>query len=71
MTKSQRAIVVARIYPETKRGVHSELRNSTGEFDKSLISRARSVLRHAPDLASSVLAGTLSLENAYEHDFFT
>jgi hypothetical protein len=66
LTKSQRAMAVARIYPQPKRGMHSELRSSTGEFDKALISRARTVLSHAPDLASSVLAGTLSIDNAFE-----
>jgi hypothetical protein len=59
-------MAVARIYPQPKRGMHSELRSSTGEFDKALISRARTVLSHAPDLASSVLAGTLSIDNAFE-----
>ena len=30
------------------------------------ISQARTVVRHAPDLANAVLAGHLSLDNAYE-----
>jgi hypothetical protein len=66
MTKGQRAMVVAKIYPEPKRGRHSELRNSTGEFDKALISRGRFILHHASDLADNVINGSLSLDNAYE-----
>jgi hypothetical protein len=66
MTKSQRAMAVAMIYPEPKRGVHSEFQNETGEFSKAYLSRARTVLRHAPDLAEHVINGSLSLDKAYE-----
>jgi hypothetical protein len=34
--------------------------------NRDYISRARTVIRHAPDLAASVLAGSLSLDKAYE-----
>ena len=64
MTKGQRAMAVAMIYPEPKRGKHSELINSTREFDKALLSYARTVHAHAPDLAANALSGTTSLEDA-------
>jgi hypothetical protein len=66
MTKSQRAIVVARIYPEPEKGGRGKKSSVTKEFSDERLSLARTVIRHAPDLASSVLAGTLSLENAFE-----
>jgi ParB-like chromosome segregation protein Spo0J len=70
MTKSQRAMVVARIYPEAKRGRGNKdeaiKAAEIAGFDDRRIREARTVLRHAPDLAASVLVGHLSLENAYE-----
>jgi ParB-like nuclease domain len=66
LTKSQRAIVVARIYPEPEKGGRGKKSSVTKEFSDERLSLARTVIRHAPDLASSVLAGTLSLENAFE-----
>ena len=68
MTKGQRAMTVAKIYPEPKRGSHSELKNSTEHFgfDKGYLSRARTVLRFAPDLADGVLTGSTSLDEAYK-----
>ncbi len=59
-------MAVARIHPEPKRGVHSELKNSTGDFDKAYISRSRAVLRHARELSDSVLSGAKSLDEAYK-----
>ena len=40
LTKGQSAMAMAMIYPEPKRGVHSELKNSTGAlgFDKANLS---------------------------------
>jgi hypothetical protein len=66
MTKGQRAIVVAKIYPEPKRGIHSEFHEETGELSKAHLSRARFVVRYASDLADSVRDGSISLNNAYE-----
>jgi hypothetical protein len=67
MTKSQRAIVVARIYPEPQKLRRKDSSPfETKELNSGKLSQARTVQRYAPDLASSVIAGTLSLENAYE-----
>lgn len=65
MTKGSRAMAVAMIYPEPKRGVHSRLKNSTGDFDKGYLSHARTVLHWAPELADAVLAGAEPLDRAY------
>jgi hypothetical protein len=63
MSKGQRAVVVAKIYPDrTPRGQSSVSEGITYER----VSSARAVLRHAPDLANSVLMGHISLDNAYE-----
>jgi hypothetical protein len=43
LTKGQQAMLRAVAYPAPKRGTHSELTQSTGEFDKALLSRARTV----------------------------
>jgi hypothetical protein len=66
MTKGQRAMAVAKIYPEPKWGRHSEFQNETGEFSKAHLSRARAILHYASDLADNVLAGSLSIDSAYE-----
>ncbi len=68
MTKGQRAMAVAKIYPDPKRGAHSELNKSTGGlgFDKAYLSHARTVLQYAPDLAANVLTGAESLDAAYK-----
>jgi hypothetical protein len=67
MTKGQRAMAVAMIYPEPKRGEHSEFKNRTGGLgvSKAYLSNARAVLASAPDLAASVLSGTAKLDQAY------
>jgi ParB/RepB/Spo0J family partition protein len=64
MTKSQRAVTVAKICSfsgQTQR----QLAGQTS-LSKGLIGNAAIVLQHAPDLAASVLAGHISLDNAYE-----
>jgi hypothetical protein len=48
--------LVAKIYSEPKRGIHSEFPEETGELSKAHLSRARTVLRHAPDLAETCLS---------------
>jgi hypothetical protein len=67
MTKAQRAIVVAKIYPEPQR---LKRKNSGSleikDLNSTYLSQARFILRHAPDLADNVRAGHLSLDNAYE-----
>ncbi|MDQ3959507.1 MAG: hypothetical protein M3255_04290 [Pseudomonadota bacterium] len=66
MTKGQRAIVVARIYPEPEKGGRGKNSSVSKEFSGARLSLARFVLRYAPDLADSVLAGSPSIDNAYE-----
>ena len=50
MTKGQRVMVVAKIYPEPEKGKRTDLlKNSTGlGFDKAYLSHARTVLEYAP-----------------------
>jgi hypothetical protein len=63
LSKGQRAMAVAKIYPDrTPRGQSSVSEGITYER----VSSARTVLRHAPDLADQVIAGSLSLDKAYE-----
>lgn len=67
ITKSQQAMMLAMIYPEPEKGGRGEkrLRGANLDFDQSRLSRARTILRAAPDdLVPQVLAGTLSLDAA-------
>lgn len=67
MTKGQRAIVVAMIYPEPQKLRRKDSSPfETKELSSGKLSQARTVLRHAPDLADSVINGSISLDNAYE-----
>jgi dienelactone hydrolase len=53
MTRGQRAMAVAMVYPEPSksgRGGNKGLRGAT-DVEKSRLSRARTVLRHSADLA--------------------
>ena len=68
MTKGQRAMVVAKIYPEPEkggRGKKASLKEEFG-FGAAHLSRARTVIRYAGDLADGVLAGNPSLDVAYK-----
>jgi hypothetical protein len=61
----QTAILLARAYPEAKRGVHSELKFSTGALpDKAALFNARMILNYAPGLADQVLAKQITFEEA-------
>ena len=63
MTKGQRAMAVAMIYPKrTPRGQSSVSEGISYER----VSSARTILRYAPDLASNVLSGAASLDDAYK-----
>jgi ParB-like chromosome segregation protein Spo0J len=66
LTKGQQAMRLALLYPEPKRGKHSELRNSTGKmgFDKARLSQARAVYAYSPELALAVRDGTKKLDEA-------
>lgn len=70
MTKGQRAMALATIYPEPKRGVHanSELKKLTGN-DGTLqvyLSYARAVLKYSPTLVDDVMSNKKKLPEAYE-----
>jgi prolyl-tRNA editing enzyme YbaK/EbsC (Cys-tRNA(Pro) deacylase) len=63
MTKGQRAMAVAKIRLVSNQTTR-EAANQSG-LDQTRIVQASVVLRHAPDLAPQVIAGHLSLDNAY------
>jgi hypothetical protein len=66
LTKGQRAMAVARLYPEPEkggRGKTNPIKNS--EFSRQYVGYARTVLRWVPELADRVLAGTTPLNDAY------
>jgi hypothetical protein len=68
MTKGQRAMVVAMIYPEptkVKRSGSSNLEDQTG-VARGYVSMARAVLKWGKELADPVLAGAETLDRGYE-----
>lgn len=69
MTKGQRAMALAMVYPEPEkggRGKEGKLAKSLGEFSGESVRQARAVLAHSPDLARAVVAGAERLSLAYE-----
>ena len=59
MTKGQRAMAVAKIYPDTEQGKRkTSLETKQVGVSKTNLSFARTVLQYAPDLAAGVLAGS-------------
>ena len=73
MTKGQRAMAVAMIYPEPdkrgrgKKGASGKLAETAG-FSKRRLREARTVLKYSidGDLADGVLSGALKLDKEYE-----
>lgn len=61
MTKGQRAMAVAMIYPNSGRG---QTPNNLG-FAAEYVRQARTVLKHTPSLTSNVLSGKAALNDAY------
>ena len=58
MTKGQRAMAVAKIYPEPEQGKRkTSLDSKQVGISKTNLSFARTVLQYAPDLADNVLIG--------------
>ena len=55
MTKGQRAMAVAMIYPKTNQGKKTS-EDFSEVASRRYINVARTVLEHAPDLAANVLA---------------
>lgn len=69
MTAAQRAMATAMIYPTAERGGARKKGSSSATklegFSASRISYARAVLAHSPPIATAVLAGSKSLDEAY------
>jgi len=65
MTKSQQAMAMAMLYPESQQGkqITSLQKN---EVAGSYIRKARIVLRVLPSVASEVISGGTSLNDAYQ-----
>lgn len=70
MTKSQRAMAVAMVYPEsTNKGGRGKTCGKFPQvyrFDRTMLSDARTILRQAPDLARKVLSGIIPIYKASE-----
>lgn len=64
LTKGQRAMAVARLYPATHPG-QKQTSPVSGEVSKTRLGYARAVLRWAPELADAVLSGALGLDAAH------
>ncbi len=58
MTKGQRAMAVAKIYPEPEKGGRGKKRLGDLTVSAERLSLARTVLQYAPDIADNVLSGT-------------
>jgi hypothetical protein len=66
MTAAQRAMATAFIYPDPEKGGRGKKNSSVSEgFSSTRLSMARAVLAHSPPIASAVLAGNKSLDEAY------
>lgn len=66
LTKGQRAMALARLYPEPEKGGRGKTNSLLSkEFSGARISQARTVLAWSPQVAAAVLAGTKSLNDAY------
>jgi hypothetical protein len=68
LSKGQRAMAVAKAYPEPEHGApgkKSALKIKGVQVNEGTLSQARTVLRLAPSLADEVLAGNESLTDAY------
>ncbi len=67
MTKGQRAMAVATIYPEPEKGGRRQKSFVTKGFSEGHLSKARTVLAASTSMATDVLAGTLSLATLGVH----
>jgi hypothetical protein len=68
LTKSQRAMLIAKRYPEPERGrgKKDEARKETETVSFTRVKEARQVLRYSKPLADAVIRGTKSLDEALE-----
>lgn len=63
--KSQKAMAIAMMCPETEQGKRSTSVLKT-EVSRHYISQARTILKHAPALAKSVQSGSATLSESYK-----
>ena len=67
MTKGQRAMAVAKIYPEPEQGKRkTSLETKQVGISRTNLSFTRTALQYAPHLANNVLTGSSSLDDAYK-----
>ena len=66
LTKSQRVMLVARMYPDTKQGKKRITSSEKEQVPKSRLSYARAILRYSEELADSVIKGSKSLDEALD-----
>ena len=69
MTKGQLAMVAAKAFPKaatTKRRGSCAVKEHFPTVDSGRLAKARTVLAHVPELVDQVIAGTKSLDAAYE-----
>jgi hypothetical protein len=69
MSKGQQAMAVAMMYPVPEkggRGKKKTMDETSILFSPKRLQLARTVLAHSPDLAQAVLAGSKSLDGAYD-----
>ena len=66
MTKGQRAMAVAVLYPEPEKGGRGKKGHKNCEgFSPEYLKQARIVLTTFPEVAKDVMAGTKALSEAY------
>lgn len=63
LTKGQRAMAVAKLYPESRQGKKTSVKNT--DVSSEYVKHARTVLRWLPEIADLVMAGTKPLSEAY------
>jgi hypothetical protein len=64
MTKGQRAMAVAMLYPKTQYGKEGQIRKNC-RFGARYLDFGRNILAYAPDFIPNVLTGAISLDDAY------
>jgi len=66
MTKGQRAMAVAKLYPEPAERGRGKKDLKIKDFNAGAVSQARTVLKWLPEIATAVLTGAKSLNEAYQ-----
>ena len=67
LTKSQRAMAIAKLFPESGKGGRGKTNPvlNTGFLSAEYVRKARTVLKYTPETAKQVLVGSKSLDEAY------